>query len=231
MDLHRHPAGGHRQVATAGRAASLAAVGLAVLLLVAAALGPRTGRFGLLPVRSGSMAPALAPGSLAVVVPAPTRDVEVGDVVAFRPPGSDVTVTHRVVDVDRSDGTTVVTTRGDANPAADPAPVRLVGQRVWTVRHVVPHAGRVIRILASGPVRLLLAAAVGLVLLLAALRRVWRTAPPPARAVVRLRRRPAGPVATPRTVIRLRRRPAAAPATATAPARVVLRRRPELVGR
>lgn len=229
MELHRHPAGGHRQVAAAGRAASLVALGLAALLLVAAVVGPRTGRFGLLPVRSGSMAPALAPGALAVVVPVPTGDVAAGDVVAFRPPGSGVTVTHRIVDVDRSDGTTVVTTRGDANPAADPAPLRLTGEQVWTVRHVVPHAGRVIRTLASASVRLLLAAAVGLVLLVAAIRHVWRAAPPPVRTVVRLRRRhpPPGAAATP---VRLRRR-TCSPPPPTYPPRVVLRRRPGLAGR
>lgn len=158
-------------------------------LLVVVVLGTATDRLGLLPVRSGSMAPALPVGSLVVVSPVDPDEVEVGDVLSFHPPGSSATVTHRVAGIDRRAGEVVVTTRGDANPAADPAPVRLVGP-AWRARAVIPFVGTAIGWLASATVRLgagvvLLAALVG-----EALRWVWRCVPEPGRPLVRLRRRP-----------------------------------------
>lgn len=103
----------------AGTGAGVLALVLALAVLVVVI--PRVTGGVPLTVRSGSMAPALPVGSLAVVLPVEPEDVRVGDVVTVLPyPDDPTAVTHRVVAVaHRQDGSRVFTTRGDANDAAD----------------------------------------------------------------------------------------------------------------
>jgi signal peptidase len=76
-------------------------------------------------VRSGSMSPAMPVGALAVAVPIAPEDVKVGDIITFKPPpdptikNPDVTVSHRVVEVQNEEGLYFVT-KGDANEEPDP---------------------------------------------------------------------------------------------------------------
>lgn len=80
-------------------------------------------------VLSGSMSPAFDTGSVVFVRPVDPQTIEVGDVITFTGGGDHLT-THRVVDIDDSEGI-VFTTRGDANNVNDPNPVpveRLVGR-------------------------------------------------------------------------------------------------------
>ncbi|WP_194420755.1 signal peptidase I [Microbacterium abyssi] len=78
----------------------------------------------------GSMAPALPQGVLIVTQPVRAEDIEIADVIAFRPIAGDPTVvTHRVVDTARGH----FITKGDANAAPDPEPVhetQVLG-RLW----------------------------------------------------------------------------------------------------
>lgn len=79
--------------------------------------------FGVTPyyVQSGSMEPAMHVGSLALVKKGvDPSSLEEGDIVAFGIVGGE-TVTHRVVENDRV--ARELTTKGDANEAADPSPV------------------------------------------------------------------------------------------------------------
>lgn len=120
----------------------------AVAVVVAGVCGVR-----LLPVLTGSMAPAAPAGSLVLTVPVAGEDVAVGDVLAFRPPApyevlDDRPVLHRVVEV-RTDGDRPwMTTRGDANAQPDPWRVALYGADLGRAVLVVPYAGRP---LAGGP--------------------------------------------------------------------------------
>lgn len=94
--------------------------------------------FGITPlvVLSGSMdgdeAGSFPAGSMVMLKKA--KDVEVGDVIAFRDPGSKkgAIVTHRVTEVATDEsGATVYYTQGDANNAADEIPIpngNLVGE-------------------------------------------------------------------------------------------------------
>jgi signal peptidase len=81
--------------------------------------------------KTGSMAPDIPTGSLAIVRQIPAEDARIGQVVTVDRPGL-LPVTHRVVGTHAGPaGTTVLTLKGDANPTADPAPyavrsVRLV---------------------------------------------------------------------------------------------------------
>ena len=74
-------------------------------------------------VRSGSMSPALERGSLVIAGPVDPSGIAIGDIVIFRNEAmTDNYICHRVI------GKTLqppllFTTRGDANPFADPEPV------------------------------------------------------------------------------------------------------------
>ncbi|SDG08202.1 signal peptidase I [Klenkia brasiliensis] len=157
---------------TAVTAVQLALVGAVV---VAHLLGVR-----LVPVLTGSMTPYAPAGSLVLTVPVAGSDIRTGDVVAFRPPAPfEVTggrpVLHRAADVaDTPDGP-AMTTRGDANPAADPWRVSLTGGSFGRTVLVVPLLGRV---LAGGPVAALslLAGAAALLAGAGSLRRTRREA-------------------------------------------------------
>ncbi|RZI86995.1 MAG: signal peptidase I, partial [Microbacterium sp.] len=95
-------------------------------------------------VLTGSMRPDLPPGTLVVVRPVQIDDLAVGDVITYQlRSGRPTVVTHRVVASGfRADGTTVLTTQGDANGVPDVRPVRAeqVRGRLW---YAVPHLGRV----------------------------------------------------------------------------------------
>lgn len=117
-----------------------------VALLVLLVLIPRLMGWVPLTVLSGSMEPAIEVGSQVVVKPVETatelEQVAVGDVISFMPYSNDPEiVTHRVVSQGvRADGRIVLTTRGDANTADDPAPVGLQQIRGVSQYHV-PYAG------------------------------------------------------------------------------------------
>jgi signal peptidase I len=89
-------------------------LGLAAASQVAPAAG-----YALFAVRSASMTPTLGVGSLVVVQRVEPSQIHVGDVVTISI-GSGATVTHRVIGVAPSDLGPVFTTKGDANPTADP---------------------------------------------------------------------------------------------------------------
>lgn len=127
------------------RAAVLVAAGLLVVLAfgAAAAAGVRT-----FDVRTPSMGRTAPVGSLVVTVPPAHERLAVGDVVTFVPPtsGSDpvarLPYTHRITAI--TDG--AITTKGDANGAADAWTIRrddVVGRVVG----VVPGAGWLLRVL------------------------------------------------------------------------------------
>jgi len=81
-------------------------------------------------VRSGSMGSAAPVGSIVVTRTVPAAHVHVGTVVAVRPAGAPDVVpptVHRVIKLDPSPDGILATTKGDANPVADPQPHVLTG--------------------------------------------------------------------------------------------------------
>jgi signal peptidase I len=97
-------------------------------------------------VRSGSMEPTIATGSMVLVRTIPARDIRVGDVVAVDRPDR-TRVTHRVVTVEHRGATAQLVLKGDANTDPDPAPVVVTeaGRLVMTA----PLLGRVGAFLSS----------------------------------------------------------------------------------
>jgi signal peptidase I len=108
---------------------------ISVVLMVTAALVYLAPHFGWVVqnVRSGSMAPGLEAGALVVATPVGPSDVEVNDVIVFRPASAGETLmVHRVVAVKAAPLSFV--TKGDANPGADPDEVpaaNVVARMAW----------------------------------------------------------------------------------------------------
>jgi len=91
--------------------------------------------YSLIMFKTGSMAPTIPQGSLALVHKVPATDIEVGDIVTVDRPG-ERPVTHRVIEIHpQTGGEVLIAMRGDANPNPDPGMYR-----VTEVREVVWHA-------------------------------------------------------------------------------------------
>jgi signal peptidase I/deoxyribose-phosphate aldolase len=117
---------------------------LAATLLLAATCLVLPKALGAVPltILSGSMAPMMPPGTLAVVRPVDATQERVGDVLSYQPePGDPTLVTHRVVAVSRNaQGVVSLTLQGDANRAPDPRAVRPAQVR-GAVVYAVPYFG------------------------------------------------------------------------------------------
>lgn len=91
-------------------------------------------------VLSGSMAPFMPVGGIALMEPVDVRAIKVGDVIGFKAPGNPkVTITHRVIEFLPGPGL-VFQTKGDAVEGPDPFTVPakdVIGQ----VRYVAPYLG------------------------------------------------------------------------------------------
>ena len=162
-----------RLLRCADRAATVAlgaAAAILLILVAARALG-----YQALIERSASMQPAIRTGDLLASRTIPVRGLRVGDVATFPDaarPG--VLLTHRVVAIRRGGSRVDITTRGDANRAAErwSAPA---GDRVGRVALTLPRLGYVLVRLDDGRLRgaLSLVACAGLGA--AALRWIWRS--------------------------------------------------------
>lgn len=138
--------------------ASLAALAVAVVV-------PRLGGATPYAVLTGSMAPALPPGTLAVVRPVDPEQVGIGTIITFQlASGEPTVVTHRVVGLVRGlDGDLRFRTRGDANTGPDRALVRPV-QVHGALWYSVPGLGHVNRYMNGDRRDVLTTVVVGLLL-------------------------------------------------------------------
>ncbi|HEX5370858.1 MAG TPA: signal peptidase I [Dehalococcoidia bacterium] len=96
-------------------------------------------------VLSGSMEPTLEVGGLALMQPLDGQHADqlaVGDILTYRTPTHNL-ISHRIVEIKQTVAGPTFITRGDANNAADPAPVN-PSQVVGKVRFDVPYVGRAI---------------------------------------------------------------------------------------
>ena len=106
----------------------------------ATAAGPQVFGRHFLVVRSGSMTPAFATGSMVAInqtTATENAQLPVGAVVAFRSLANpEVLITHRIVDIVDVNGTSAYQTKGDANATADGtylAPERVIGTYSFSV--------------------------------------------------------------------------------------------------
>lgn len=151
-------------------AAVLGALGI-MLVLAGVTMGVRPLLF-----RSGSMAPTIGTGDLALARPVPASALRVGDIVSVLAADGQ-RVTHRVVAIEGTGAPRSLRLRGDANRASDQAPY--VVSRADRVFLTVHGAGRVVA-LAAGPVGMFVLGLYAAGLLVLALRgpRTPRREPP-----------------------------------------------------
>lgn len=159
-------------------AATLAATALLVAAVTAVAVpaaGRLSGRWQLLPILSGSMAPAIPTGSLVLATRAPLASVQKGDVIVYRIPiGDHHLTTHRVVAVLQGGAHPIVRTKGDANTRADPWKARLDGPAAWKVSLTMPFLGYAALLMRDAWISAFLIAFIVIAVFLIALRGLWR---------------------------------------------------------
>jgi signal peptidase I len=133
-------------------------VAVAVVAFAGLAVGPHVVGYRTLTMLTGSMAPAIDPGDVAVVTPLAVSEVAEGMVITYHIPVEDHRlVTHRVVSVEHGpDGSVTVQTKGDANEAVDPWQATLEGDTAYRVRAVIPELGHVLQALRAPVVSQLL---------------------------------------------------------------------------
>jgi signal peptidase len=155
--------------------ALLAAV---VLLVLVGAGGVLGGVWRFATIDTGSMQPVLNPGDVAVLFSEPVANLQVGQIVAFHPPDEPkVTVIHRVVSIDRSNGAVVIVTRGDANNANDQWHSHVEGKVVWYKRARVPVVGYVTTWLQQPVVRFAVVVSIVVLVVSLSIGKVWRRTP------------------------------------------------------
>lgn len=120
-----------------------------LLAFLTIAVGPHLFDYRTSTMLTGSMSPDIDPGDMVVTMPRPTADLQVGDVISYQIPVEDHRVeTHRVATVKHlADGTTAITTKGDANENVDPWTAIISTDTVYEVQTVVPKVGTAIRVL------------------------------------------------------------------------------------
>jgi len=128
-------------------------------------------------ITSGSMTGTIDTGTLIYSRIVPVKDLRVGDIITYAPPGRRSMVTHRIVQITRDkSGRVVFRTKGDANPVADPWRFTLdkpTQARYW---FQIPSIGYLIAALSLRWVRIVFIALPAMLVALATLRSIW-TAP------------------------------------------------------
>jgi signal peptidase len=139
-----------------------------------AAVAPQLAGYRSFTVRSGSMTPAIETGDVVVTEPISPLAAKVGDVVTFvDPEGTGKLFSHRVQSVRASGAEVAFVTRGDANTSTEHWRVPAAGS-IGKVAYRIPKIGYALAWVDSGPARLALVAIPALLLLWAALVRIWR---------------------------------------------------------
>jgi signal peptidase len=155
-------------------------VGLGLLFgTLLAAVAPQVGGYRSFTVRSGSMTPAIETGDVVVTKPISPLAARVGDVVTFvDPEGTGKLFSHRVQSVRAVGDEVAFVTRGDANTSTEHWRVPAAGS-IGSVSYRIPKVGYALSWIDNGPVRLALIAIPALLLLWAALVRIWRPSTSP----------------------------------------------------
>jgi signal peptidase I len=128
-------------------------------------------------VLSGSMEPVFSPGDLLVERTLEPSEVEIGQIVTFREPGTDRSITHRVRRIEARGSNLVFTTKGDADNSVQRWSIAAdgeLGQPIWTI----PAIGH-LAMLAKTPLGLLLIVILPLLVLGGwEILRIWRPPSP-----------------------------------------------------
>lgn len=125
---HPYPHGGSHQSKRLASAAIrirdtvLAAAGLVGLAAIAWGIATAFFGFSLVTFATGSMAPTIPTGSLALVREVPASELEVGQVVTLQRGGERLPITHRIIAIEPDPNVStgrIVSMQGDANAIPD----------------------------------------------------------------------------------------------------------------
>lgn len=154
----------------------------AASLVFVASLGAMVGvlvlHLGIRPVLTASMRPDYGPGAVLLTRRVPVTSIRPGMIVLIVPPGKSVVYAHRIVSVTGPRNAPVVTTKGDANKAADPWHAKITAKNVDEVIGSAPVIGRLL-VGVRGPGQILLALLGALVAAWAAVRWALSSSPRP----------------------------------------------------
>lgn len=144
---------------------------LIIVLFVGSKL-PITGNYKLMAVMSGSMVPTIKIGSIVVVKP--VENYRIGDIVTFGEENKKkIPTTHRIIEVEVVGGTTLFTSKGDANKAPDPQKIRkedILGKFIFSL----PYFGYAIDFVRK-PVGFMIVIILPAAILIAdEIRKIWR---------------------------------------------------------
>ncbi|MDX6285252.1 MAG: hypothetical protein QOG53_737 [Frankiales bacterium] len=162
-------------------------IGIALAALAAGAafaIGAFVLNMGISPVLTGSMQPAFAPGDAVITRPVDVHTLRPGDVAVFVPPGESAPYAHRITSVTEKNGHVVVTTKGDANAAADKWHAQLNQNQVKVVVAHLPYFGRFMTWTSAPWMRALVIGLVGIFLTAIGTSAIVRSEPRPRRAHV-----------------------------------------------
>jgi signal peptidase len=165
-------------VRVAGVRLARAMCALVLLVLIAglcAALMPRPFGFRPTVVTSGSMGRSIPVGSLAMTRSVGADSVRQGDVILVREEVNGVAARpklHRVVEMEQNDGSTLVTTKGDANAAPDPN-MYVLPARVDVVAYSIPLLGYLVGFMLTPAGWVLAVGLPGAIVCAFVLRRIW----------------------------------------------------------
>jgi len=152
-------------------AVAVLALGLALLLLVL----PLALHLQRYVITSGSMTGTIDKGTLIYSRLVPVKDLRVGDIITYAPPGYRTLVTHRIVQITpEAGGQLVFRTKGDANPVADPWRFTLDKPTQAVYWFQIPYVGYLIAALSLRWARLLFIAIPAILVAAALLRSIWR---------------------------------------------------------
>jgi signal peptidase len=172
-DTHVKSSRLHRVARIAGTAGVLACFAIALAVLLPSLLGMQ--RYV---ITGGSMTGSYDRGSIVYEKSVPVAQLQVGDVITYKPPAGSVTqglVTHRIVWIGRDhDGARSFRTKGDHNAVADPWRFTLPDANQARVVFHIPYVGYVLAALGVRQLRMLLIGLPALAFGLLAFVRLWR---------------------------------------------------------
>ena len=161
-------------------AVAAAGAGLGLVGCTALASAVVVFHLGVRPVLTGSMRPAYGPGAILITKQVAVEDLHTGMIPLFVPPGQHDEFAHRITSVSGSPQDPIITTKGDANRAADPWHAQFKTGMVPVVVGTQPWLGRLM-VGIRGPIQLFLVTFGGLLVAISGTRWILRThraAPP-----------------------------------------------------
>lgn len=156
---------------------SVAAIGIAAILLLALTVAPAAFGYKTYVVLSGSMEPSIQTGAVIFATPVPPASLQVGDVIVYNRSDVNETVTHRILEKrDDGSGKPTFITKGDANSAPDAWTVQYPGNTAGKVALAIPYVGYVTHALGGPQGRLALLVVPVVTLTIMWLVQIWRPA-------------------------------------------------------